>query len=271
MRRAFAILLPLFLLVACDPHKKIVESNDDELKLRKAKEYYNNGEYMKASDLLDELVTLYRGSRKGEEVRFYYAYCFYGMEDYLMASYYFDRFRKTFPNSERANEAFYMSAICDYKNSPKWSLDQSETRKAIQKLQFFIDRYPDDERVDRCSELIDELRGKLEKKAFEKGKLYLQTMHYRAAIRSFENTLERFPDSRYREEIRFRSLEAHFELANKSVESKKKERLEEVLEAYRKFAKAFPESERIDKAESYRDRSKNALEEIEALGSNPGS
>jgi outer membrane protein assembly factor BamD len=156
------------------------------------------------------------------------------MEDYVMASYYFDRFRKTFPNSEKAQEAFFMSAYCDYLNSPSWSLDQSETRKAIHKLQLFADRYPESPKVDSCTKLIGELRGKLERKAFEKSKLYLRTMHYRAAVHSFENTLEQFPDTRYREDILFLRFKAAYKLAEKSVPSKKAERLEEAIESYRK-------------------------------------
>lgn len=268
----FTFLFPLLLtLAACDPHQEVLESNDDDLKLRKAKEYYNQGDYMKASEVLEELVTLYRGSRKGEKVRFYYAYSFYGMEDYVMASYYFDRFRKTFPNSERAEEAFFMSAYCDYQNSPKWSLDQSETRKAINKLQLFLERYPESERADSCSSLLTELRGKLERKAFEKGKLYFRTMNYRAAVRSFENTLEQYPDSRYREEIYFFRFKAKYKLAERSVERKKVERFENALESYRKFADNYPESEHMSEAERLVARSKAALARSEDTETNAGS
>lgn len=247
--RPLLLFIPLLLfLFACNQHKKIKESNDDSLKLEKAKEYYNKGEYMKASELLEDLVTLYRGSRKGKKVRYYHAYCYYGMEDYVMASYYFDRFRKTFPNSDKAQEAFFMTAYCDYLNSPDWSLDQSETRKAIHKLQLFADRYPQSGRMDSCTALIEELRGKLERKAFEKAKLYLQTMHYRAAVRSFGNALEQYPDSQYREEIFFLRFKSAYKLAKKSVASKKEERLEEASRLYRKFAEAYPDSEHREEA-----------------------
>ncbi len=273
MRTKWAILvLFLFpLLIGCNQHEKLLKSNDDERKLKKAKQHYNNGDYMKASELLKELVTLYRGSRKGKDVRYYHAYCYYGMEDYVMASYYFDRFRKTFPNTERGKEAFFMSAYCDYKNSPEWSLDQSETRKAINKLQLYIDRYPDSEMVDSCSSLITELRGKLEKKAFEKSKLYLRTMHYRAAVKSFENTLKKFPDTRYREELFFLRFKAHYKLADKSVRSKKKERLEEAIASYRKFVEAFPKSEHKDEALRMKEKSKEALKELEGMASSEGN
>lgn len=267
-KQLILILFALPLLWGCNKHKQLLESNDDQLKLEKAKEYYNNGEYMKASELLEELVTLYRGSRKGKDVRYYHAYCYYGMEDYVMASYYFDRYRKTFPNTERAKEAFFMSAYCDYQNSPEWSLDQSETRKAVQKLQLYIDRYPESEKVDSCSALISDLRGKLEKKAFEKSKLYLRTMHYRAAVESFENTLEAYPDSRFREDIFFYRFKAKHKLAEKSIKGKKEERLEDAIASYRKFAEAFPKSEHQDEAERMHEQSKEALKELKEMASN---
>ncbi len=259
---SFLLLAPLLILIGCNQHKKIKESNDDDLKLRKAKEYYNKGEYMQASELLQDLVTLYRGSRKGKEVRYYHAWCYYGMEDHLMASYYFDRFRKTFPNSERAEEAFFMSAYCDYLNSPEWSLDQSETRKALHKLQLFVDQYPESPRVDSCNSLIGTLRGKLEKKAFERSKLYLRTMHYRAAVESFENTLESYPDTRYKEKIYFLRFKAQHQLAEKSVASKKEKRLEKAIELYRKFAEAFPRSSYSEEAQKMVEESRSELETL---------
>jgi outer membrane protein assembly factor BamD len=272
--RPFVAILPIALLLAfsgCNKHQQLMESNDDDLKLEKAREYYNKGEYMQASDLLKDLVTLYRGSRKGKEVRFYNAYCYFGMEDYLMASYYFDRYRKTFPNSKRAEEAFFMSAYCDYLNSPDWSLDQSETRKALHKLQLFIDRYPDSPRVDSCNSLIQELRGKLEKKAFERSKLYLRTRHYRAAVESFENTMEDYPDTEYRERIFFLRFKAQHELADKSVASKKEARLEKAIELYRKFAKTFPKSEYSDEAKRMLAETRSELNTMASAESDQGS
>lgn len=270
--RLLILISPLFLtLFSCDSHKQVMESNDNDLKLRKARQYYNQGEYMKASQLLQELVTLYRGSRKGEKVRFYYAYSYFGMEDYVMASYYFDRFRKTFPNSKRAKEAFFMSAYCDYMNSPEWSLDQSETRKAIHRFQLFLERYPDSDRADTASALLQELRGKLERKAFEKGKLYLRTMHYRAAVHSFQNTMEQFPDCRYREGIFFLRFKAKYKLAMKSVERKKEERIEDALASYRKFAEAYPNSEHMSEANKFVVRSKSILADMREPETNAGS
>ncbi len=249
--------------VSCSEHRKVMQSNDPELKLEKAQEYYREDKFMKAVPLLEELLTLYRGTNKAEEVYYYYAYCYFGMEDFIMASHYFNQFTRTYPNSEKARECAFMSAYCDYRNSPQWSLDQSETRKAISKLQLFLNKYPDSPKRDSCHTLIDQLRGKLEKKAFEKARLFYHTEHYRAAIESFENALQEYPDMPYKEEAFFLQLKSHYKLAINSVQEKKKKRLEEAIASYRKFAAHYGESDRMEEAKDILEKTRNTLEELE--------
>jgi outer membrane protein assembly factor BamD len=71
-------------------------------------------------------------------------------------------------------------------------LDQENTLKAIESLQLFINLYPKSERVAEASKLIQNLRDKLEKKAFENAKLYFVTgaydpSNYKSAIIAFKN------------------------------------------------------------------------------------
>lgn len=136
----------------------------------------------------------------------------------------------------------YMSAYCQYLFSPEYSLDQTMSLDAVQQLQYFIDRYPTSSRIPDCNKLIDEIRAKLETKAFEIAKLYYKTESYQAAVVAFKNLLREFPDTQYREEAYYYIVKSSYQYALQSVESKKVLRLNMSIDAYNAFMAIFPDS-----------------------------
>ncbi len=244
-------LLPLIALSGCSDYQKLLKSNDYEKKYEKAVELYNEGDYYRALQLFDQVIPVYRGKDEAEDLFYYYAYSYYNQGDNVMASYYFKRFAKSYPSSDRAEEAWYMSAYCKYLESPKYSLDQTNTREAINELQAFANRYPKSERLDKVNDLIDKLRAKLEKKNYEQAKLYFQMENYKAAIVSFNNLLNNYPDTEYREESLFKILESRYIYAKNSIPSKQKERYMDVIEAYDKLISLYPDTDYKKKASKF--------------------
>jgi outer membrane protein assembly factor BamD len=244
-----------------------LKSSDLGLKYEAAIKFYNEGKYMKAYPLFEELVTIYRGTAKAEQLYYMYAYCDYNMKDYLLAAHRFSTFAKTFPTSKYVEECLFMSALCNYHISPKFSLDQADTYQALEKMELFITKYPKSAKLDTCHQLIDILRAKLEKKSYEIAKQYLKTEDFKGAIVAFKNLLIDFPDTKYREEIVFLILKSHFLLAQNSVSSKKYERYNDTIKAYYKFADSFPQSQFSKLAENYhliavKEKDKNQPENI---------
>jgi outer membrane protein assembly factor BamD len=209
---------------------------------------YDKGEFFKALPLFEELITVYRGTKKAEKTYYYYAYTNYKLEDYETAAYDFENFTKTYPMSEYAEECSFMHAFCFYESSPQYSLDQSNTVKAINELQLFTDRYPHSTRLDRCNLLIDQLRNKLELKNYDIAELYYNMDSYKAAIVTYKNLLRDFPSTNFREEVLYKIVRATYLLAENSVEEKKSERYAETITAYTEFVSAFPKSKYLDKA-----------------------
>ena len=56
--------------------------------------------------LLEELVSVYRGTGKAEKILFYYAYATYAIGDYLLAGYHFNNFVKTFPELKKFYDTY---------------------------------------------------------------------------------------------------------------------------------------------------------------------
>jgi outer membrane protein assembly factor BamD len=157
-----------------------------------------------------------------------------------------------------------MSAYCTYLDSPKFSLDQTNTYEAIDAFQLFINRYPRGDRAQQATEYIDELRQKLLDKAYNIGNLYYKMEDYRAAIVSYESLLKDYPDTEYKEEILYKIIKAYYEYAMKSIEVKKKERYESAVKAYLDFISLYPESEYIDDVQKMRNKVVDKLEESPA-------
>lgn len=262
----FAGILSLLLSLtpSCSKYNKILKSQDLSLKYEAAIKYYEEKEYYKAYPLLEELTVIYRGTSKAEKLLYYYAYSDYYTGDLFMASYRFKNFTTTYPNSVYAEECLFMSAYCHYLLSPTYSLDQEDTRDAINEMQLFLNKYPKSNLADSCNKLIDDLHWKLETKSFAISKQYYKMKNYKSAIISFKNMLKDFPDTEYKEEVTFLILKSHYFLALNSIESKKEQRIKDTITSYIKFADEFPKSDYLREAENLYE---NILKEKQKLNS----
>ncbi len=255
--------LALITLASCSEYQKVLKSTDLNYKYEKAVEYYNAEEYNKAYPIFDELLTLYRGTRKAEDVYWYYAQTSYELGDYILAAYHYKNFAKTFPNSENAPLASFMVGFCYYLESPTYSLDQTYTYKAINELQLFVNTHPDHDKLYESNKLIDELRQKLERKSFEIGRQYYETMYYQAAVVAFNNTLNDFPSTSFREEAMYMRLESAYELARNSIPAKQQQRYIEAQTAYFEYIDLYPEGKQANKARSMFERIQTQIQLLE--------
>ncbi len=252
MRNFTSVAFVLVLLFSsCNDYNKIVKSTDYEFKYKKAIEYYENGEFVRSSNLLKELINIVRGTSKADKVYYYYAKSEFGIKDYIMAGHYFKSLIKEFPRSDYAEESQFMIGYCFYLDSPNPRLDQEVTQNAIDALQLFINLYPKSDRVDEANRLIIELRDKLVYKSYLNAKLYYDLKDYKAAVVALNSSMKDFPDTKYREELMYMLLKAKYLLAINSVEEKKHERLSSALDEYFTFVDEYPDSKYKKEVDKY--------------------
>lgn len=262
----FALLSLLLLMASCSEFHKLTKKNSDatpEAKKEAAYKYYDKGEYLKAITLFEDVMTYYTLTEEGEKMYYTYSMANYKMGDYFLAGYYFKRFIRKYPSSKRSEEAMFLSALCSVKNSPDFSLDQTETYNALDQLQIFVDQYPNSSRIDSCNTIMDDLRAKLELKQFKYAELYYKTENYKSAVVALKETLEKYPESVYKEEIYYLLVMSNYKLAINSVINKKMERLNNTLKSYRTFVAAFPESVKLRELESVKKDTEQAISEME--------
>lgn len=246
----FLIILILFItLSACSEYQKALKSEDTAVKFTKGTELYDAGKYNKANKLFAQIVPEYRGKPQAEKLMFMYSNSFYLMNDYYLSAYQFERFESAYPKSEKAEEALFLSTKSFYQLSPVYSKEQKETREALEKLQLFINKYPESQYIAEVNEMVKELDYKLEKKAFEIAKQYNRITDYEASIRSFDNFLLEFPGTSFKEEAMFYRLDAAYKLTIKSTERKKEGRVNNAIAYYNAFKKSFPNSIHLSEIE----------------------
>ena len=238
----FVSALLFFVGVSCSDYQKVLKNEDLKAKHDMAQALYENEEYKKASRLFEQILPKYRGKPQGERVTFYYANTLLKTKNYLLAAYQFESFRRAYPKSEKASEALYLEAYCYYIDSPVFSLDQASTNDAIDKLQEFINLYPNSEFMPEANRMAQELQYKLEQKAFEIAKQYNTIRDYKAAIVALNSFISNYPGTPFREDALFYQFESSYYLGVNSIESKKLERLQDAQKVYNSFQRYYPES-----------------------------
>ena len=245
MKKFIFILLVAISLVSCSEYQKVLNKGKNAERYQMAEELYKKGEYKKAIPLFEKLMGPYAGKPQMERIQYMIADSYFQNGDYSLSSYYFSKFIVNYPKSTKVEEAAYLSAYSYYKSAPKYSLDQTDTYKALEALQNYINSYPNSPRIADANKYYTELTQRLEKKDFEVARQYYHTEYYHAAIVAFDIFMEEHLGSIYKEDAMYYKFKAAHDLAINSVLTKKQQRLLDAREAYLKFKKEFPESDKL--------------------------
>ena len=243
--------------------RRIEKSNNFEKKLDYANQLFQKKKYNTAMTLYTDLVQVYKGTDKFEPMYYNFAYCSYYVKDYVQAAFQFKNYLDLFPNSPRAVEIDYMQAYCYYKQSPKVSLDQTNTMKAIAAMQTFINNYPTAEKVSEANLVIELCRRKLEQKEFTSAELYYNLGFFKAAGIAFKNLMRNYPDSDKSDGYKVMAIRAYYNYAKNSIPERQKERYATVLDEYLDFADHYPNSKLKLDAEKFYTLAQNNIKTLD--------
>ena len=255
MRRLFPILCLACVLYSCSEYQKVLKNEDVKDKYEMAQRLYEEEDYKRSNRLFEQIAPKYIGKPQGERVMFFFANSYFERGDYNMAGYQFERFLKSYPKSEKVPEAAFLGAKSYYELSPEYSLDQTDTDKALTKLQSFVNTYSESIYFEEANMMAKELTTKKEKKAFEIARQFNTIGEFdysflTPAVAAFENFISDYPGSVYQEAALYYKFDSTSQLALNSFESLKPERLKEAKVAYATLRKQFPETAYAKKAEN---------------------
>lgn len=253
----------LLMLSGCvNQFNQIYKSSDNDMKYEYAKECYTRGKYLKATTLLQELVTIQKGTDNAEESLYMLGMAEFKSKDYETAAEYFKKYYKTYPKGIYAEDASYYIGESLYKSTPEPRLDQTETVNAISAFQDFLDVYQDSKKKSAAQNRLFELQDKLVKKELHSARLYYNLgtyfgnctnggSNYEACIITAQNALKDFPYTSMREDFARLIMKSKFELAQQSVEAKKIDRFRDAEDECYGFINEYPDSKDKALAEKY--------------------
>jgi len=235
MRKAILLITTVLFCISCSDYQQLLRNGKTAEQYKAAEKYYNEGKFKKALALYELVVPAYRGKPQAERVSYYEANAYYALGDFFISSYKFDRFAKTYPKSDKVEEARFKAARSTAELANRSSLDQTETYDALEKFQSFINDYPKSEYLQKANARTQELNNTIEKKFYDIAKRYHHRELYKPAIASFDNYLLDYPGSKYMDEALYYRLESAYELAINSFDNLIPERLAEAADFYELF------------------------------------
>ena len=247
MKKIQFILIFVFTL-SCSEYQKTLNSDDISTKFLLGSTLYDQGKYKKANRLFTQIVPQYRGRPQAQKLMYMHAKCFYETESYYTANYQCERFTSTYPDSEKVEEIAFLGAKSYYNLAPIFSKDSKETLTAIEKLQLFINSYPNSEYIKEANELVFDLDFRLQMKAYDTALQYNRLTDYQASIKAFDNFILDFPGSRLREKAMYYRFDSSYKLAINSVSWRMQERIDKAISYYNSFIRNYKSSEFIDEA-----------------------
>ena len=250
MKKLLYSISILILISSCSEYQKALNSDEVSVKFNLGTELYDAEKYSKASRLFAQILPQYRGKPQAQKLTYMQAMCFYNTKDYNSSSYQMERFVNSYPDSEKVEEMAFLGAKSYYLMSPIFSKDSEDTKIAIDKLQEFINAFPESEFNDDANKIIFELDYRLELKEFNIALQYNVLTDYQAAIKSFENFLIDFPGSDLREKALYYRFDSAYKLAINSVVWRQKERIENAVSYFNSFKNTYNDSEFLDEMES---------------------
>ena len=265
-------------LSSCGDYNKVLKSTDYEYRYEAAKSYFAKGDNTKAATLLEELITIMKGTTQAEESLYMLAMTYYNQGDYVTASHYFNTYYTTYPRGIFTEQARFHSGKSLFLDTPEPRLDQTNTYKAINELQLFCEYFPESKFKAEAQQMMFDLQDKLVMKDYQAAKLYfnlgsytgnasytadmrINGSNFQACITTVKNALKDYPYTQMSEELSILLLRAKHKLATESVIEKQEERMRETIDEYYAFKNEFPDSKYTKEANSiFKDASKYVKE-----------
>jgi outer membrane protein assembly factor BamD len=270
MRKVILFTLAAFALISCRSQELIRPGDTLEVAFNKAKAQYDEENWSSAARAFETVVSIGRGTDLGQQAQFFLAESYYNNRRYLLAASEYDRYASFYPRSEQRELVDFRAAICYYNLSPRFRLDQSFTRQALERFRLFNSRYPNSERVVDTSDYITELRNKLARKQYEAAQFYMRTSRFNAAIVYYDLVLDNYPESKWAEESLVDQIEAYILYADNSIPSSQLGRYESAVSSYETYLQLFPNGDNRSRAEDLYDQARREIESIQG-GSESGS
>lgn len=204
-------------------------------------------EYLRAS------LDFGRTSELADDAQLALARAYAADGQYLLAGSEFTRFIEFYRTDPRIEQAAFERIQAYAELSPRYELDQTDTRQALAYIRIYLQQYPDSPNAVAAAELAAEMREKLARKLYERARLYERRELYEAAVIDFRRVLQDYPASVWADDALLGALRSQVAYAAGSVPARQEERYRDALDIYDQLRTLFPQSPTLDEGQDLYD------------------
>ena len=196
-------------LITCCAKKDVHLEEDLSPRFEKAMGYFDKGKYTRSKDEFDYIIMANPGSKIANESQYYMAESMFQIEEYDEASIAFDRYVRFSPDYSKIEKARYRICECAINLSNSYQREQSQTHRALEQLQMFIEDFPASDLINDAEDAMLALRLKLAQKDYEVGRMYLKLEEYDSALIYFRSVLNHYYDTSFSDDARIGIIFTH--------------------------------------------------------------
>jgi len=215
-QRIILILLLIFSLQACSKNKEIEyesQNNIDPYKVYKeGYEAFERGDYFFANKKFSEAELNFDVVEHAAKAAIMSSYALYGISFYDESIENLKRYIKKYPADKNIMYAHYLFAIIYYEQISDEKKDLQPLLKATEKIDFFVNKYPDSDYAIDLKFKKDLIQNQLAAKELYVAKHYIKTQKWVPAINRLRIIVENYQETVFIEEALHRLVEIHYYL-----------------------------------------------------------
>jgi outer membrane protein assembly factor BamD len=164
-------------------------------KIALADRLYDKGSYRDAAAEYKDFLATFAGDERSDYAQFRLAESYRLDKEYALAQVEYQILINDHVYSEWVDDAFYLDALCAFRQSPRYERDQTKSYAALERLKRFLQMFPSSPRIGDARALMAEIQGKLAHKDFDAARLYFKRKHYDAALVYLNKIIDLYPET----------------------------------------------------------------------------
>lgn len=208
MKKLVSILIIILLSISCGKKIDLLDENVAE-RFNLGMQYFEKEKYLKAETEFNYLILNNPGSKLALDAQYYIAESMFHQEKYHESIVEYDRYSRFSDNLNKIEHSDFRSCEASFLSSNDYLHDQGSAAELMDKLQVFIEKYPQSNYYSKIEEFFKEIRSRLAKKEYEAGRLYLKLEEYDAAIIYFDDVISLYYDTKYSDWARIEIIFTH--------------------------------------------------------------